>query len=104
MKIKHLLGSALAAIVISAGMATSAVAGYAYSAMLNGRDPGSTVNLRSGPSTTTAPSSYGRVGDYVTVQSETQGTDGYTWFYVTYPSGAQGWVRGDFIAPDMRRM
>ena len=40
---------------------------------------------------------YGLVGDRVETRYAAQGSDGYTWYYVEFASGARGWVRGDFV-------
>ena len=37
------------------------------------------------------------VGDRVTLLEQTQGTDGSLWYQVRFASGAEGWVRGDFV-------
>jgi uncharacterized protein YgiM (DUF1202 family) len=67
-------------------------------------EPGDTINLRSAPSTQSEVLHTGVLGDLVTVgQSKfvplgkDYGRTGYRWHYVTYPSGAAGWVRGDLI-------
>jgi hypothetical protein len=67
-------------------------------AVLSGSEPGSRVNVRSAPSTTSSSPHYGIVGDRVETLRQTQGSDGYTWYYVRFvQSGAEGWVRGDLI-------
>lgn len=70
----------------------------AYPAQIVGRAPGSQVNVRSAPSVNAPSPSYGLVGDRVEVLNDTRGDDGFTWYYVRFPgSGAEGWIRGDFI-------
>lgn len=68
-------------------------------AVLIGSQPGSRVNVRSGPSTATYSPHYGLVGDRIWIINHVLGDDGYTWFYVRFSSGAEGWIRGDFISP-----
>jgi hypothetical protein len=60
-------------------------------------EPGSKINLRSQPSTTSSAKGYGLVGDPVRLLRSAEGSDG-TWYYVKFEkSGAEGWIRGDFI-------
>jgi Bacterial SH3 domain len=68
-------------------------------------EPGDVINLRSAPSTQSEVLHTGVLGDLVTVGKSKfvplgndYGRTGYRWHYVTYPSGAAGWVRGDLIA------
>lgn len=70
---------------------------FAAPAYLVGAQPGSRVNVRSGPSTASYSPHYGVVGDRVQVINSTTGNDGYYWYYVEFASGARGWIRGDFI-------
>jgi ankyrin repeat protein len=67
------------------------------SAQLKGQVFGSRVNIRSAPSTRSNSPHYGLVGDRVTAFQQAQGDDGYTWYFIEFPSGATGWVRSDFI-------
>lgn len=78
-------------------MAASPV--VAEPAVLAGAQSGSRVNVRSGPSTATYSPHYGLVGDRVWIINQVVGDDGYAWFYVRFASGAEGWIRGDFISP-----
>lgn len=74
------------------------VPALAYPARLVGETPGSPVNVRSAPSVNASSPSYGLVGDRIEVLNDTQGDDGFTWYYVRFPaSGAEGWIRGDFV-------
>lgn len=86
--------SNLAAISVRASAQTLA----SRTATLVGQDQGSQINVRSRPSTSAPIQHYGLVGDSVTVLQETNGSEGYTWFFVQFPSQATGWVRGDFVA------
>jgi uncharacterized protein YgiM (DUF1202 family) len=61
-----------------------------------GQDAGTSVNMRSGPSTKTNVVSKTYVGNQVAVLHEAPGRDGYTWYKVS-ASGDKGWVRGDYI-------
>ena len=66
-------------------------------AQLISSEPGSRINLRSGPSTSTTAKGYGFMGDPVQLLRSTQGSDGL-WYYVKFEkSGAEGWIRSDFI-------
>ncbi len=66
-------------------------------AQLIAAQPESQINLRSQPSTTARAKGYGLVGDPVQLLRSAQGSDG-TWDYVKFErSGAEGWIRGDFI-------
>lgn len=59
---------------------------------------GSQVNLRSQPTTQSTSRGYGLGGDVVTLLRLAEGEGGLSWYYVKFAqSGAEGWVRGDFI-------
>ncbi len=67
-------------------------------AQLIAAQPEARINLRSQPTTTSQSKGYGLVGDPVQLLRTTQASDGYDWYYVKFEqSGAEGWVRGDFI-------
>lgn len=67
-------------------------------ATLVAQQAGAQINLRSQPSAASSSKGYGLVGDPVKLLRSTQGNDGKTWHYVKFDeSGAEGWVRGDFI-------
>lgn len=56
------------------------------------------INLRSRPSAEATAKGYGLVGDRVQLLRVVEAGDRYTWYYVKFnESGAEGWVRGDFI-------
>ena len=66
-------------------------------AQLIAAQPGSQINLRSQPTTTSTARGYGVVGDPVQLLRTAQASDG-TWYYVKFEqSRAEGWIRGDFI-------
>jgi hypothetical protein len=68
------------------------------SAQLIAAQPEARINLRSQPTAQSEAKGYGLVGDPVQLLRTTQGSDGYEWYYVKFEqSGAEGWVRGDFI-------
>ncbi len=70
-------------------------------ATLIGQSPGSRVNIHELASTSSPIKGYGLVGDRVIVQNrEDQAADGRLWYFVQFRSGAQGWVREDFIRGD----
>ncbi|HEY9887555.1 MAG TPA: SH3 domain-containing protein [Candidatus Obscuribacterales bacterium] len=56
------------------------------------------INLRPQPTTDSAATGYGLVGDAVQLLKTATGADGATWYYVKFDeSGAEGWIRSDFI-------
>jgi SH3-like domain-containing protein len=55
------------------------------------------INVRSSPSIKAASPHYGLEGDIVQVLTQKTGSDGFVWRYVKFPSGVEGWVRGDLI-------
>jgi Bacterial SH3 domain len=70
-----------------------------------GGEPGDVINIRSAPSTQGEVLHTGVLGDLVMVGrskfvplGNDYGRTGHRWHYVTYPSGAAGWVRGDLIS------
>ncbi|HSM80840.1 MAG TPA: SH3 domain-containing protein, partial [Nodosilinea sp.] len=59
---------------------------------------GSQINLRSQPTTQSPAQGYGLGGDSITLLRLAEGEGGFSWYYVRFAqSGAEGWVRGDFI-------
>lgn len=67
-------------------------------AVLTADDPDSQINLRESPSATGRRKGYGLVGDRVIVIKQST-ADGSIWYQVRFPeSGAQGWIRGDFVS------
>jgi hypothetical protein len=85
----------------SATPATPGSTGTALSspqaALLIASQPEARINLRSQPTTTSTAKGYGLVGDPVQLLRSAPGSDG-TWYYVKFEqSGAEGWIRGDFI-------
>lgn len=81
---------------------TEGTANYAFLLGQDGRVPsaGETrqrINVRSAPSIKAASPHYGLTGDIVQVLTQKTGSDGYSWRYVQFPSGAKGWVRGDLV-------
>lgn len=67
-------------------------------ATLTAQDPNAQINVREDPSTRSTAQHYGVAGDVVQVLGEKQGDDGQTWYQVKFPSGATGWVNGQFVA------
>lgn len=55
--------------------------------------PGSQINVYSQPSTQSNSPSYGVPGDRVIVTRQVQVADRSIWYYVRFPSGAEGWVQ-----------
>lgn len=68
------------------------------SASLQAEQTDAQINLRSQPTTTAESKGYGLVGDAVQLLRAAEGAGGLTWYYVKFDeSGAEGWIRGDFI-------
>lgn len=94
MKIKLPLLSLLAATALATGVSLPAAA---QSAVLSGSHSGSRINVRSQPRINASSPHYGLVGDRIQIIKDAQGYDGYTWYYVRFSSGAEGWIRGDYV-------
>lgn len=93
-KTSRVLIQLASATILAFGAIAPAFAAPAY---LVGSTPGSRVNVRSGPSTSSSVAHYGLVGDRVQTIDSAVGSDGYMWYYVEFPSSARGWIRGDFL-------
>lgn len=66
-------------------------------AQLIAAQPEAQINLRSQPTTSSSSKGYGLVGDPVQLMRSADRSDG-TWYFVKFEkSGAEGWIRGDFI-------
>ncbi|MDJ0774105.1 MAG: DUF2927 domain-containing protein [Mastigocoleus sp. MO_167.B18] len=75
----------------------------AQTAVLTSKNPTSEINLRLAPSTQSDAVDYGRSGDQITIRNNTEGTDGFIWYYVKLQeTGITGWVRGDLVAKGKR--
>ncbi len=73
---------------------------WARPAMLTANLATSQINVRVNPSTQSGIAYSGYAGDRVDILKQTQASDGYTWYYVTFDHfGAKGWVRGDLVSP-----
>jgi hypothetical protein len=73
-------------------------------ATLTAQEAGSQINLRSQPTAQSSSRGYGLVGDAVQLLQAAEGGDNLTWYYVRFQgTGAEGWVRGDFIDTSGRR-
>ena len=71
-------------------------------AQLIAAQPEAQINLRSEPTTSSSAKGYGLVGDPVQLLRSAQASDG-TWYFVKFEeSGAEGWIRGDFINTEGR--
>ena len=76
---------------------TSGLTTATQEATLTASDPNSQINLRATPSTTGKLLGYGLISDRVQVLDQTA-AEGYTWYKVRFPrSGAEGWIREDFV-------
>jgi hypothetical protein len=70
----------------------------ARTATLISQSAGAQINLRSQPTTQSSAQGYGLSGDPITLLRLAEGECGFSWYYVKFAqSGAEGWVRGDFI-------
>ncbi|MBE9113987.1 SH3 domain-containing protein [Nodosilinea sp. LEGE 07298] len=71
-------------------------------AQLIAAQPEAQINLRSQPTTSSSARGYGLVGDPVELMRSADRSDG-TWYFVKFEeSGAEGWIRGDFINTEGR--
>lgn len=95
MKLKHAL---LTVSIATAASFSAMLPAAARPAVLIGQTPGSQVNVRSGPSIQANTPSYDLVGDRVQVLRAIV-NEGNAWYSVKFPSGAQGWIRGDLAQP-----
>jgi Bacterial SH3 domain len=75
-----------------------ALPSFARPATLNATDVNSRINVRSAPSVTAKAMHFGVVGDRIEVLRTVSRTNDMDWHYVRFgSSGAEGWVRVDFI-------
>ncbi|MBW4658744.1 MAG: SH3 domain-containing protein [Drouetiella hepatica Uher 2000/2452] len=95
MKMKSLVLAAIASVAMTIALALPSLA---RPAVLVGSQDGSRINVRLEPTTASSSPHYGLVGDYIEVLSEARGEDNYIWCYIRFSSGAEGWVRGDFVS------
>lgn len=66
---------------------------------ITGDEPGSRVNVRTGPGANYEATAYGLVGDAVQVVGQAFSRDCNTWVQVRFPiSGHIGWIHSDFIS------
>jgi SH3-like domain-containing protein len=85
----------VASSILSIGMAMPS---FARPATLFALDANSRINVRSAPTTTAKTPHYGVVGDRIELLRTVIQPDQYAWNYVRFQrSGAEGWVRADFI-------
>jgi|GEM_PF-1433813 len=70
-------------------------------AWLRSEEHGTPINVRDDASTQAYARHIGYSGDELAVVDRTMGNDGYCWYKVKFVSKAVGWVRGDFIMPDL---
>lgn len=59
----------------------------------------SSANIRSNAGTSFAVVEKASYGTQLTSLGTVNGGDGYTWYYVSTPSGNKGYIRGDLVAP-----
>jgi hypothetical protein len=65
---------------------------------LTSRDHGAPINVRDDASPQAHARHIGYAGDPVRIGIQKTGSDGQRWYRVTFNSGAEGWVRNDFVA------
>lgn len=58
----------------------------------------SSVNVRSQPNTNSRIIRTATVGDIITIEGSSRGSGNNLWYFVKFPHGATGWVRGDFVS------
>lgn len=68
---------------------------------LKSENRGTPINVRDGASTKANARHIGYAGDGVIVVDRTMGKDGYCWYKIKFESKAVGWVRGDFVMPNL---
>ena len=67
-------------------------------ATLTAQQTDAQINVRSRPTTQSPSKGYGLVGDPIKLLRAAEGDEQLTWYYVKFDeSGAEGWIRGDFI-------
>lgn len=64
--------------------------------ILNGT-PSSQISIYAQPTTESSSPHYGVGGDNVTALKKAQVSDGNIWYFVRFPSGAEGWIQSDFV-------
>lgn len=75
-----------------------AVPAFARPGTLYAQDVNSRINVRSAPTTTAASPHYGVVGDRVEIIRQLY-SNGDLWNFIRFQrSGAEGWVRSDFVS------
>jgi hypothetical protein len=68
-------------------------------ARISGNEPGSQVNIRSGPGTEHTAIAAGVVGNYVDVIAQSLDNNCDTWVKVRMPdSGQEGWMHADYVS------
>ena len=83
---------------LTAAISLKPLPSSAAPAVLDASDPGSRINIRSDPSSSSTALHYGLPGDQVDILRNQTGDDGYLWHFVRFDvSGAEGWVRGDLL-------
>ena len=54
-------------------------------------------NIRSTPKASSSNAHDGSMSDLIQVINFFDGDGGYDWYYVRFPSGAHGWIRGEYV-------
>ncbi len=95
-----ILAAAVTGLSLSPGMRDTVYADTVRTGVVNTQTGGGAVFIRSEASTTAEVETSLTHGTTVTVREEGIGTDGCTWYRVTYTDGDttySGWVRGDLL-------
>ena len=89
------VSSSVSALIVALSFPLSVLA---RPAALTTQDPGSQINVRSGPSVSASTPHYGLAGDRIETLDEIRDANGDRWYYVRFSSSnAEGWVRADFV-------
>ncbi len=95
-RIPHIIALSIASITT---LGITIPSSDAQTAILTAKNSTSEINLRLAPTIKSDTVDYGKPGDRIIIRNQTQGTGGYTWYFVQLEeSGVTGWVRGDLIA------
>jgi len=98
MKPIRFLISAAMALAITATVAVNNAVAKSVVGILVARDRTSQITLRNGPGMQFNSPGYGLVGDAVDVLDVANDSSGNVWYKVKFPrSGAEGWIRGDYL-------
>ncbi len=92
MPAKTLLLTSVTAIALSVGVTLPAIG---KPTTVSYQRSGAAVTVPSEPVLSAVPS-FGLVGDQGRIVEQVAGYDGYTWYYVSFRPGAEGWIRENY--------